>query len=109
MKAFEKKMRFFVLIFLVAAVMPMAMGVDIGKLLAAIGPLIKKAKCAAPCIAEAADNVKSCDNGPLKALCLSIDDIVQSSKGCLKKCGVGKKMTKSTAGFLKQLCDVAHN
>ncbi|KAJ6634311.1 putative ankyrin repeat protein, partial [Pseudolycoriella hygida] len=105
----EKKMRSFVLILFVAAVMPIAMGLDIGKLIAAIGPLIEKVKCAAPCIAEEADSVKSCDIGPLKALCLRIDDIVKNSMKCLNECRVERNLRILLVKIVKDICHTAYN
>ncbi|KAJ6649306.1 Transposon Tf2-6 polyprotein [Pseudolycoriella hygida] len=102
----ENKMRFFALILVVAVVMPLVVsGLDISGLLKQVGPLIKKAKCAAPCIIRGAKNIDSCENGPFAAICDNVDEIVKRSRSCIKKCDVDPVVQKYAVNVVKTLCN----
>ncbi|PHH90725.1 hypothetical protein CDD83_2830 [Cordyceps sp. RAO-2017] len=80
-------------------------GLDIGKLLGGLKPLLKKAKCVAPAVIKAADGLKCDGKGPLGTLCGSVDHIVKESEGAIKKCGVDKSTTGTVTKVLKDLCE----
>ncbi|PHH72929.1 hypothetical protein CDD80_4175 [Ophiocordyceps camponoti-rufipedis] len=77
---------------------------DIGQLLGGLKPLLKKAKCIAPCITSKVDALKCEDGGPLTTICKHVDDINKESEPCAKKCGVDKSMGGTILKVVKDLC-----
>ncbi|EQL00314.1 hypothetical protein OCS_03975 [Ophiocordyceps sinensis CO18] len=61
---------------------------EAGPLAEKIGPLIEQGLCAAPCILKAANQVKSCEGGLIKAACGSVGFIAKRSGKCVTKCGI---------------------
>ncbi|KJZ76706.1 hypothetical protein HIM_04042 [Hirsutella minnesotensis 3608] len=84
-------------------------GLDIGKLLGEAGPLLKKAKCVAPCLYKASDALDCDGKGPLSTLCNNLDEVKQKTQPCAKKCGIDKSMTQTIVKVAKDLCKSASN
>ncbi|KAJ3497650.1 hypothetical protein NLG97_g1744 [Lecanicillium saksenae] len=71
-------------LFLTAAVSAL----DISSLLQQTGPLIKKGKCALPCLYQAANKLECGEGGSVDAICDNIDQITKNSTPCVQKCGI---------------------
>lgn len=68
----------------------MAYALDVGSLLQQAGPLLKKAKCAMPCLGKAASSIQCDGSGPIGSLCDNLDQITSKAAPCIKKCGIEK-------------------
>ncbi|KAM4060546.1 hypothetical protein HRG_001897 [Hirsutella rhossiliensis] len=80
-------------------------GLDIGKLLGGLKPLLKKAKCVAPAIIKSANGLKCDGKGPLDTLCGNIETIAKESERDIKKCGIENSTVGTVTKVLKDLCE----
>ncbi|RCI12284.1 hypothetical protein L249_0497 [Ophiocordyceps polyrhachis-furcata BCC 54312] len=87
-----------------ASAQSQAEALDIGKLLGGLKPLLKKAKCVAPCFSKKTDALECSDKGPLSTICTNIDNIARGCEGVIKKCGVDKSTTGTVSKVLKDMC-----
>ncbi|OAA58905.1 hypothetical protein LEL_10872 [Akanthomyces lecanii RCEF 1005] len=66
-------------------------------------PLLKKLKCAVPCVTGPADAL-SCIGGSITTLCKNKVTIGQLSQDCVGKCGIDKKQLDFIFKLLEGFC-----
>ncbi|KAK5996094.1 hypothetical protein PT974_04521 [Cladobotryum mycophilum] len=89
----------FTSVLFVVALAQAGSALDIGKLLGGLAPILKKAKCAQPCIVASMNTIKGGDLGLADAICKNVDKIEANAQPCLKKCA----LTKSDIGAVKKM------
>ncbi|PFH61511.1 hypothetical protein XA68_17168 [Ophiocordyceps unilateralis] len=75
-------------------------GIDIK----ALGPSLKKAECAVPCIEEPIRHLNCDGQGPLQTLCTHFDEIQQKARPCVDKCGVSAPIMSYIGTVSRNMC-----
>ncbi|KAJ6785590.1 hypothetical protein PWT90_00462 [Aphanocladium album] len=66
-----------------------ASALDIGQLLGQLKPILKKTKCAAPCVSSIVNKLP-CEGSPLTTIYTNMDKVMKEAEPCIAKCAIDK-------------------
>ncbi|KJZ71097.1 hypothetical protein HIM_08711 [Hirsutella minnesotensis 3608] len=79
-------------------------GFDYRLMIQSAGPLLQKAKCAAPCVSSITNALSCNGTGPLDTICNNVDAIKLQTQPCAARCGITNAQADLIAKTAKVIC-----